>query len=87
MKRACGRASVIVSLCTADGSSVYGDRLVDVTLDSAAAAMAAADEHRRQGYSVIVRPLYNETDATGEYFMEWRSFNGEPFRVCAWRIQ
>ncbi len=36
------------------------------------------------GFVVIVRPNYNEKDASGSFFREWRSFNGKPFKECRW---
>lgn len=43
-------------------------------------AKALGNPHRGLGVSVLIRPNYNETDADGTFFREWRSFNGEPFR-------
>jgi hypothetical protein len=50
------------------------------------AAKRAAWSYKRKGMTVILRPRYNETDAKGRYFRDWRSFDGGVLRECIFRI-
>jgi len=75
--------SVIVSACTPNGNT-YGERLFDERYPTLEAARAQGESKSALGMSVIIRPNYNERDAKGDYFREWRSFNGEPFKECRW---
>jgi hypothetical protein len=50
------------------------------------AAKKYADKKTAKGLSVIIRPIYNEKDSKGEFFREWRSFNGEAFTEVKWRF-
>lgn len=75
--------TVIVSKCYTNREGVqcaYGDRIVDESFSDVAQATSRARKETREGVSVIVRPNYNEKDADGEFFREWRSFNGEPLK-------
>jgi hypothetical protein len=62
------------------------DKLQNLTCSGLKDAMYEADKLRTHGVSVIVRPNYNETDAEGRYFREWRSLDGTPFKECKWRF-
>lgn len=68
------------------GYRIYGKRLVEVSYSTLAEARAEGDKLRATGMSVVVRPSYNETDADGTFFREWRSFNGERFQECRFGI-
>lgn len=70
--------SVIVSKCVDD--RIFGDRLIDTSFPSVGRARVIGNQYRAKGACVILRPNYNETDADGRFFREWRSFNGEPFK-------
>lgn len=83
-----GNVSVIVSKCVGQGESVrvYGDRVVDTKHHTVAEGLLEGDKYREKGFSVLVRPTYNEEDEKGRFFREWRSFHGEPFRECRWDL-
>lgn len=66
-----------------DGTSMEGPDL-EANYPTVEQARLVADMYVGEGKSVIVRPTYNETDADGSFFREWRSFNGEPFKECRW---
>lgn len=82
------KVSLIVSPCvkgTAQGEGrIFGERLVDRSMDTVEEATRLGHLYRVVGQSVVVRPNYNEEDEKGKFFREWRSFNGEPFRECRW---
>ena len=77
---------VIMSRCLHD--RIFGDRLVDQEIRSEHEATKLANDLTKcgSGYSVILRPSFNETDAKGSFFREWRSFNGESLREVRWSI-
>ena len=75
--------TVITCKCVGD-LTVYGDRFVDATFTNLEHAMALGESLRAKGKAVIVRPNYNERDAKGRYFREWRSFNGSPLKETRW---
>lgn len=70
--------SVIVTKCA--GGTIFGERLVDERFPNVDEAKALGNTKIAAGMSVLVRPNYNETDADGTFYREWRSFNGEDFR-------
>lgn len=76
--------SVIVSRCvrkTPPGEGrIFGDRLSDIKVATIEEGMVQGNLHLANGRSVIVRPNYNEKDEKGEFFREFRSFNGEPLK-------
>lgn len=76
--------SVLVSKCIQD--RIWGDRLFDENFLSLEEAQNIGISKKVPGVCVIVRPSYNEKDEKGTFFREWRSFNGEPFKECRWRI-
>lgn len=80
--------TVIVGACfgnDADGYRSVGNcRRIDHY--NTAGALADGEARKAVGVAVIVRPNYNESDSEGRYFREWRSFNGQPFKECRWRI-
>ena len=49
-------------------------------------ARAMGESQRAKGQAVIVRPAYNEIDDKGDFFREWRSFDGGDFQEVDWRI-
>jgi len=78
------QVSVIVSKCV--GERIYGDRLIDATYPTLDTARKLGETYRGNGKSVIVRPLYNESDDDGRFFREWRSFDGGEFKECRWQF-
>jgi hypothetical protein len=79
---------VIVSLCYKDLNQEWlnGHPIEDEIFASLEAANEFAEGFKSLGVSVIVRPTYNETDSTGRFFREWRSFNGEAFKESRWNF-
>jgi hypothetical protein len=67
--------SVIASKCNGSGGNLH-DQAYNNLLD----ARIAAENLRASNLSVIIRPNYNEKDADGSFYREWRSFNGEEFQ-------
>lgn len=78
------KVSVIVSRCvknTPPGEGrIYGDRIVDTGFDTVSEALEEGKFQCGDGRSVVVRPNYNESDADGTFYREWRSFNGEQLK-------
>jgi hypothetical protein len=83
----CGGAvvtiSVIVGECDGSGRLI-GSRLFDERYPTLEEAMRVGKHKCADGMSVIVRPNYNEKDSRGDFFREWRSFNGDAFKECKW---
>lgn len=80
--------TVIVSACRKKRDGVYlvyGDCKRETFLNLAA-ARSNGEAKKAMGLSVIVRPNYNEFDAEGKFFREWRSFDGAAFEEVRWRI-
>lgn len=81
---------VIVSRCVYDDRAqswrVYGEELHRQTYPSFEEARQVGSAAKGESISVIVRPTYNESDAEGNYFREWRSYNGAEFVECKWRF-
>jgi hypothetical protein len=75
--------SVIVSKCRMVESCyrIYGPRIFDETYETLENAQAIGNAQRMKGFSVIVRPNYNEEG----FYREWRSFNGETLEECRWQ--
>jgi len=76
--------SVIVSLCvkgTKPGEGrIVGFSRVEEIFSSLEEALVSGKSRCAEGKSVVVRPDYNEMDAQGRFFREWRSFNGEELK-------
>lgn len=73
--------SVIVRKCTPEGDRVYGDFVCNsFDADDLDRAIDIAKENSNEGFSVIIRPNFNEEDEKGRFFREWRSFNGSLFK-------
>lgn len=64
------------------GWQAIGRSLSDDSHQSESIALRDADDFRKEGFCVIVRPMYNDKNKKGEVigFHEWRSFNGEEFK-------
>lgn len=75
------KISVIVGSCVNDRILGQSQTRFFETLD---AANTYAQTKSGKGVSVIVRPSYNETDEQGNFYREWRSLDGTPFRECRW---
>lgn len=83
------KVTVIVTQCS--GSHEKGDLTAWGERDETShfnciAAMEFAETERAKGICVIVRPNYNEKNAQGEFFREWRSFHGEAFKEVRFDI-
>lgn len=85
--------TVIVCQCTPDGKT-YGETCLIATCQTLDGAMTLGEKERTLdrrekgsygGICVIVRPNYNETDDSGRFFREWRSFNSLPFKESRWK--
>lgn len=69
------RFELIVVKCTLDGSTAYGPSLrTEETHDSAKEVLAHMAPFCQRGLCVIVRPFTKNLH-------EYRSFNGEPFKL------
>lgn len=66
--------------------SSYGDRLIDKEFATQEAAMIFGEPLRGDKLCIIVRPKYNERDDKGEFFREWRSFDGKDFKEVRWNL-
>jgi hypothetical protein len=62
------------------------ERISEQSLSTLEEALILGNSLVGERLSVIVRPSYNEKDASGKFFREWRSFNGEPFKECRWNF-
>lgn len=77
-------ATVIISKCrkNREGNWEHASaRLMCEQFASLEMARLAAETAIQKGFSVVLRPDYNETDETGQTFCrKWRSFDGEPLQ-------
>jgi len=82
------RVVVLALKCYFDKDSwrTYGPRLVERQFESLSEATAFAEEQRAPQMAVILRPSYNEVDDKGDYFREWRSFDGSPLKETRWPV-
>lgn len=82
--RSVGQIEVIASRYKA--GMICSNRQFEGYFLSKKQAEEAGNIWRNEGYSVILRPNYNELDGEGKrFFREWRSFNGEPFKEVVFK--
>lgn len=72
--------------CSPVGDVVYGNWSAEIECPDVLSAQRLGESLLAKGKCVIVRPTYNEEDSRGQFFREWRSFNGEPFYECRWNL-
>lgn len=79
------KVKVIVSKCRGEGDNCRSYMLVrEHEFSSVETALLAGNFMKESGYSIIVRPMYNEADILGNFFREFRSLHGESFKEIRW---
>ena len=78
-----------IAPCYRRGNNWCGDfevsKVTRLEFPSIQAAKRAAWGYKAKCKVVIVRPLYNEKDKRGQFFRDWRSFDGCVLRECVFR--
>lgn len=72
----CQRASACSHRTVGEGTHTFHTDLGDV--DSQALS------HRAPGICVLIRPNFNEKNDRGDFYREWRSFDGGTFTEIHW---
>lgn len=79
-------ATVVRINWSAKESRAWGEHEFNQTYESLEEARQVAEGMRAEGKCIILRPNYNEKDVDGEFFREWRSFDGEKFKECRFSL-